>query len=249
MTVYSRILHTAAPQQISSDIVINWAGGLHHAKKREASGFCYINDIAVSRPAHSTNSGNVSPVPELRRIEDEERGGHVVLQYGVDSLAGDELGYFNLAINGHPHCVQYLRAFNVPLILLGGGGYTVKNVARIWTYETVYALGIRDDIDPNLPWNECFEWFGPCYRLKFPENNMDGLSVRNENSDKSQPDTLQSTPVGQGAGTGLSEWEYTGRDDYSANFADMLFCSPTGALQVHPSSDGLKVPFFSLQFK
>ena len=25
------------------DIAINWAGGLHHAKSREASGFCYIN--------------------------------------------------------------------------------------------------------------------------------------------------------------------------------------------------------------
>lgn len=25
------------------DIAINWAGGLHHAKKGEASGFCYIN--------------------------------------------------------------------------------------------------------------------------------------------------------------------------------------------------------------
>ena len=32
----------------SSDIPINWAGGLHHAKKREASGFCYINDIVLA---------------------------------------------------------------------------------------------------------------------------------------------------------------------------------------------------------
>ena len=29
------------------DIAINWAGGLHHAKKGEASGFCYINDIVL----------------------------------------------------------------------------------------------------------------------------------------------------------------------------------------------------------
>jgi histone deacetylase 1/2 len=25
------------------DIAVNWAGGLHHAKKSEASGFCYVN--------------------------------------------------------------------------------------------------------------------------------------------------------------------------------------------------------------
>ena len=41
---------SAAANRIASgatDIAINWAGGLHHAKKREASGFCYINDIVL----------------------------------------------------------------------------------------------------------------------------------------------------------------------------------------------------------
>lgn len=27
------------------DIAVNWAGGLHHAKKSEASGFCYVNGM------------------------------------------------------------------------------------------------------------------------------------------------------------------------------------------------------------
>mmetsp|Transcript_6903 Transcript_6903/g.11937 ORF Transcript_6903/g.11937 Transcript_6903/m.11937 type:complete len:429 (-) Transcript_6903:495-1781(-) len=31
-----------------SDIVVNWMGGLHHAKKSEASGFCYVNDIVLA---------------------------------------------------------------------------------------------------------------------------------------------------------------------------------------------------------
>ena len=31
-----------------SDVSINWAGGLHHAKKCEASGFCYANDIVLA---------------------------------------------------------------------------------------------------------------------------------------------------------------------------------------------------------
>jgi histone deacetylase 3 len=29
------------------DIAVNWSGGLHHAKKFEASGFCYVNDIVI----------------------------------------------------------------------------------------------------------------------------------------------------------------------------------------------------------
>ena len=29
-------------------MAINWSSGLHHAKRSEASGFCYINDIVLA---------------------------------------------------------------------------------------------------------------------------------------------------------------------------------------------------------
>lgn len=45
--------------QQASDIVINWAGGLHHAKKSEASGFCYINDCVLGEYHHSA----ATPIP------------------------------------------------------------------------------------------------------------------------------------------------------------------------------------------
>ena len=32
----------------SVDHAINWSGGLHHAKRQEASGFCYINDVVLA---------------------------------------------------------------------------------------------------------------------------------------------------------------------------------------------------------
>jgi hypothetical protein len=31
-----------------TDIAINWSGGLHHAKRNQASGFCYVNDIVLA---------------------------------------------------------------------------------------------------------------------------------------------------------------------------------------------------------
>jgi histone deacetylase 1/2 len=34
--------------QQQTDIAINWSGGLHHAKKSEASGFCYVNGTNTS---------------------------------------------------------------------------------------------------------------------------------------------------------------------------------------------------------
>lgn len=84
---------------------------------------------------------------------------------------------------GHANCIQFIRKQNVPFILLGGGGYTVKNVARTWTYETACALGIENEIDPNLPWNDYFEWFGPRYRLEVPENNMEDLNTKDGSLD------------------------------------------------------------------
>lgn len=41
----------AAARKLASggtDIAINWSGGLHHAKRRQASGFCYVNDIVLA---------------------------------------------------------------------------------------------------------------------------------------------------------------------------------------------------------
>ena len=66
----------------------------------------------------------------------------VVLQCGADSLSGDRLGCFNLTLKGHGKCLEFMKKWNLPLLLLGGGGYTIRNVARCWTYETSLALGV-----------------------------------------------------------------------------------------------------------
>ncbi|KAI0364607.1 histone deacetylase [Pilatotrama ljubarskyi] len=243
-----------------ADIAINWAGGLHHAKKREASGFCYINDIVlgilemlryvprvlyididchhgdgVEEAFYTTDrvmtcsfhkfgeffpgTGQIEdrgrgpgrgyalniPLkdgitdesyksifePVIDKILDVYRPSAVVLQCGADSLSGDKLGGLNLTMHGHAHCVQYMRSKNIPLMLLGGGGYTVKNVARAWTYETACALGIEQDIDPNLPWNEYFEWFGPRYRLEVLESNLEDLNLRDGSLDRNREKILQ----------------------------------------------------------
>lgn len=42
-----RVAGAAKLNSGTTEIAINWAGGLHHAKKSEASGFCYINDIVL----------------------------------------------------------------------------------------------------------------------------------------------------------------------------------------------------------
>lgn len=58
----------------------------------------------------------------------------VVLQCGADSLTGDRLGCFNLTLKGHAEAVKHVKSFGVPMLVLGGGGYTIRNVARYVFY-------------------------------------------------------------------------------------------------------------------
>jgi histone deacetylase 1/2 len=79
----------------------------------------------------------------------------IVLQCGGDSLSGDRLGCFNLSMDGHANCVRFVKSFGVPVIILGGGGYTMRNVARTWAYETGELVG--EKMSKQLPFNDYYE--------------------------------------------------------------------------------------------
>jgi histone deacetylase 1/2 len=74
-----------------------------------------------------------------------------MLYFGADSLAEDKLGCFGMTTLGNALCDQFLGKQNISLIPLGGGSYTVKNVALPWTYKVACALWIENEIDPYLP--------------------------------------------------------------------------------------------------
>lgn len=222
----------AATHQLTtqnSDIAINWSGGLHHAHKSEASGFCYINDIVLSildmlrvyarvlyididvhhgdgveeafqrQPRVMTLSyhrygpyddtghkffpgtgdlgdiglrGSVGehfalnvPIPSgiddrqykylfeniTQRAIDAFKPSAIVLQCGADSLGGDRLGQFNLNVKAHGECVAFVKRARLPLLILGGGGYTARNVARAWCYETAIASDNGATLPAALP--------------------------------------------------------------------------------------------------
>ena len=220
---------------------INWAGGLHHAKKSEASGFCYVNgrlytnrlsralltssvdivlgilellrykqrvlyididvhhgdgveeafyttdrvmtvsfhkygeyfpgtgelrDIGVGQGKHySVNfplRDGIDDVsykaifePVIKGVMEYYRPEAIVLQCGGDSLSGDRLGCFNLSMRGHANCVSFVQSFNLPVLILGGGGYTMRNVSRTWAYETGLLVG--QTMGSELPYNDYYE--------------------------------------------------------------------------------------------
>lgn len=93
--------------------------------------------------------------PVIKSVMEWYRPEAVVLQCGGDSLSGDRLGCFNLSMKGHANCVSYVKGFGLPVLVLGGGGYTMRNVARTWAYETGLLVG--EKMGPELPYNEYYE--------------------------------------------------------------------------------------------
>ncbi|KAF6144167.1 hypothetical protein GIB67_004840 [Kingdonia uniflora] len=112
----------------------------------------------------------------MEKVMEIFRPGTEVLQCEADSLSRDRLGCFNLSIKGHAECVRYMRSFNVPILLLGGGGYTIRNVAHCWCYETGVALGV--EVDHKIPQHEYYEYFGPDYTLHVAPSNMENKNSR-----------------------------------------------------------------------
>uniref|UniRef100_A0AAR2L007 Histone deacetylase 3 n=1 Tax=Pygocentrus nattereri TaxID=42514 RepID=A0AAR2L007_PYGNA len=116
--------------------------------------------------------------PVIKQVVDFYQPTCIVLQCGADSLGCDRLGCFNLSIRGHGECVEFVKSFKIPLLVLGGGGYTVRNVARCWTYET--SLLVEESISDELPYSEYFEYFAPDFTLH-PD-----VSTRIENQNSRQ---------------------------------------------------------------
>ena len=102
--------------------------------------------------------------------------GAIVLQCGADSLGCDRLGCFNLSIRGHGECIRFVRDLGIPLLVLGGGGYTVRNVARCWAYET--AVLTDSPVSVDLPPNDFYEFYAPDFSI-FPSTNT---RIENQNT-------------------------------------------------------------------
>mgnify|MGYP003361621512 CR=1 FL=1 len=104
----------------------------------------------------------------------------IVMQCGTDSLGYDRLGTFNLTVKGHGECVKFVRSLGVPLVLVGGGGYTPINVSRAWCYETGIANDVilKESLPNNLPFKK---YFAPDYSLypNLGDSILNDLNTKN----------------------------------------------------------------------
>jgi acetoin utilization protein AcuC len=56
----------------------------------------------------------------------------MVLELGMDVLAGDPLTHLRLTNNAHAEVIEALLQLNLPILVTGGGGYHVENTVRSW---------------------------------------------------------------------------------------------------------------------
>ena len=205
-------------------------GGFHHARRHQAGGFCYVNDVALAcehlaragrrvlsldLDAHhgdgtqdafydrsnvmtislhqsgktlfpwagfenETGSGdgegyNVNLCfPEETYDEIYLQAFHevvptlieayapdvVIVELGMDILAGDPLTRMALTNNTPTEVLAWLCSLDLPLLVTGGGGYHVKNTVRGWAraWETLcdedddHVIGLGGDFLGGSDW-------------------------------------------------------------------------------------------------
>jgi acetoin utilization protein AcuC len=192
----------AAARAVSegAPLAFNIAGGLHHARRDQASGFCTFNDCAVACailrqsfqrvayididvhhgdgvqwifyedpsvltcsihqdgrtiypgtggveetgknfsavnvPMWPRTTGDVwlnafqrAILPAVKRFAPEA----IVLQMGTDAHFNDRLGGLCVTTQEWLQAVRLVKDLGIPIVALGGGGYTLSNVPRMWT--------------------------------------------------------------------------------------------------------------------
>ncbi|ERE73366.1 histone deacetylase 2-like protein [Cricetulus griseus] len=161
-----------------TDIAVNWAGGLHHAKKSEASGFCYINDIILA-------------ILELLKYHQR------VLYFDIDIHHGhgvEEAFYTTdqvMTVSFHKYGEYFPGTGDLLDIGAGKGKYYAVNYPPHDgidddSYEAIFkpvmfketAVALDMEIPNELPYNDYFEYFGPDFKLPISPSNMTNQNTK-----------------------------------------------------------------------
>ncbi|MEO0138891.1 MAG: acetoin utilization protein AcuC [candidate division WOR-3 bacterium] len=84
----------------------------------------------------------------------------VVLQSGADAIREDPLTHWNLTTNSYIHVYDFVLSLNIPVLALGGGGYNVGNVCRLWTILLSKLLNVSISDEIPREWKEKASKYG-----------------------------------------------------------------------------------------
>ncbi|KAG7094726.1 hypothetical protein E1B28_005546 [Marasmius oreades] len=155
----------------------------------------YTLSIPLNRGLSSQTYRAIWPIVE--RVKDAFDPDYIVVQCGVDALAGDpgsstefkSVGVGNWSLGGRTGvseveegslgwCIErVLSTWQGKKLLLGGGGYHSPNAARAWAYLTSIALDKPLHLDTGIPLtHDEFPLYGPSFTLDVPPGNMEDLN-------------------------------------------------------------------------
>ncbi|KAF8605689.1 Arginase/deacetylase [Ceratobasidium sp. AG-I] len=106
---------------------------------------------------------------------------YLIVQCGVDGLAGDPYAMWNWDIDAEREgsmgwCVSrimgWVKERGVKVVFLGGGGYDSPNAARAWTYLTSILAGSPLVVSADIPDHGAFLQYKPSFTLDVPAGNM-----------------------------------------------------------------------------
>jgi acetoin utilization protein AcuC len=211
-----------------ASLAFNIAGGLHHARKAMAHGFCVFNDPAAAidvllercdrvgyvdidvhhgdgvqwiwydDPRVLTYSIHENPrtlypgtgfvdetgeqftslnVPlergttadvwlwafesTIKPAFERFRPQAIVLQLGTDSHALDPLAHLQNSVQSWVQAVSIVRDFGVPIVAVGGGGYNLNCVPRMWTAAMLTLANI--EFENAIPEPLASDWNMPTF--------------------------------------------------------------------------------------
>ncbi|KAH7882445.1 hypothetical protein F5I97DRAFT_1987421, partial [Phlebopus sp. FC_14] len=120
--------------------------------------------------------------PIVEGVRDLFEPDFVIIQCGVDGLAGDPMATWNWCLDGLGSLGWYVGeiADHWPgkKLFLGGGGYNSPNAARAWAYLTSVVGGNPLPLDTQIPDHRAFPLYQPSFTLDVPAGNM-----RDQNSE------------------------------------------------------------------
>ncbi|KAF9502195.1 histone deacetylase complex protein [Pleurotus eryngii] len=162
---------------------------LHHA----APGFFPLSELsALPNPANATHDAATLSIPLhkgasdttyarvwklVEKLKDTYNPDFVVVQCGLDALAGDPCATFNWSLGTGDGslgwCVDRIhKEWSGKKLYLGGGGYHSANAARAWAYLTSIILDNPLPLDTNIPDHPGFPLYAPSFTLDVPAGNM-----------------------------------------------------------------------------
>jgi acetoin utilization protein AcuC len=118
----------------------------------------------VNAPLEAATTGDTwlwafenTALPALEQF----KPGAIVLQMGTDPHFLDPLGHLQVAAQDWLSAIMLVKGLGIPLVAVGGGGYNLTTVPRMWSAATLTLMDLP--FEDKIPEDLALEWTMPYF--------------------------------------------------------------------------------------